>query len=63
MAEHGASLRVRPSNFENGLTVMTKVLAHTGVPVQELRPEHLLAQRSGQIIRSEYFHDFSVKLH
>jgi integrase len=53
MTEHGASLQVRPSNFENGLTVMTKVLAHTGVSVQELRPEHLLGYRDYQIGRGQ----------
>ncbi|TLM80800.1 hypothetical protein [Pseudarthrobacter sp. NamE5] len=42
MTEHGLGLQVRPSNIENGLTVMTKVLAHTGAHLQELRPEHLL---------------------
>lgn len=53
MAEHGQSLAVRPSNIENGLTVMTKVLAHTGVPLQELRPEHLLGFRDYQIRRGQ----------
>lgn len=53
MTEHGLSLRVRPSNIENGLTVMTKVLAHTGVPLHELRPGHLLGFRDYQIGRGQ----------
>ncbi|GIU58048.1 hypothetical protein NicSoilC12_37970 [Arthrobacter sp. NicSoilC12] len=53
MTEHGLSLQVRPSNIENGRTVMTKVLAHTGVPLQELRPEHLLGFRDYQIGRGQ----------
>lgn len=53
MTEHGISLKVRPPNFENGLVVMTKVLAHTGVPLPELRPEHLLEFRDYQIGRGQ----------
>jgi integrase len=53
MTEHGISLRIRPSNLENGLTVMTKVLAHTGAHLQELRPEHLLGFRDYQIGRGQ----------
>jgi integrase len=53
MTEHGVSLRIRPSNLENGLIVMTKVLAHTGAHVQELRPEHLLGLRDYQIGRGQ----------
>lgn len=53
MTEHGVSLKVRPSNFDNGLNVVTKVLVHTGVPVHELRPEHLLGYRDYQIGRGQ----------
>lgn len=53
MTEHGASLKVRPSNFDNGLNVVTKVLVHTGVPVHELRPEHLLGYREHQTGRGQ----------
>ncbi len=53
MTEHGLGLQVRPSNIENGLTVMTKVLAHTGAHLQELRPEHLLGFRDYQIERGK----------
>lgn len=53
MTEHGTSLQVRPPNFDNGLTVMTKVLAHNGVPVYDLRPEHLLGYREYQTNRGQ----------
>lgn len=45
MAEHGAARGLRPPNFENSLALMTKVLAHTGVPVHQLLPGHLLEYR------------------
>ncbi|NHW48711.1 site-specific integrase [Paenarthrobacter sp. MSM-2-10-13] len=53
MKEHGSGLDVRQSNVGNGLTVMTKVLAHTGLSVNDLRPEHLLDYREYQLERKQ----------
>lgn len=53
MVEHGTARAVRPPNFGNALIVMTKILAHTGKPVRELLPEHLLAYRDYQTQRGQ----------
>jgi integrase len=53
MVEHGTARAVAPSNFGNSLVVMTKVLARTGVPVEQLLPEHLLEYRDFQIGRGQ----------
>jgi len=53
MVEHGTARVVAPPNFGNSLVVMTKVLARTGVPVEQLLPEHLLEYRDFQTERGQ----------
>ncbi|MET3948692.1 integrase [Arthrobacter sp. UYCu512] len=53
MIDHGTASVVAPPNFGNSLVVMTKVLARTGVPVEQLLPEHLLEYRDFQIARGQ----------
>lgn len=53
MVEHGTARAVAPPNFSNSLVVVTKVLARTGVPVEQLLPEHLLEFRDFQTGRGQ----------
>lgn len=53
MVEHGTAHAVTPPNFGNSLVVMTKVLARTGIPVEQLLPEHLLEYRDFQTGRGQ----------
>lgn len=53
MLEHGKARAVAPANFGNSLVVMTKVLARTGIPVEQLLPEHLLEYSDFQTDRGQ----------
>lgn len=53
MAEHGRRTGVSQANYGNSIVLMTKVLAHTGLAVAQLRPEDFLEYRNFQLSRGQ----------
>jgi integrase len=53
MTEHAQLTGVSQANFGNSIVLMTKVLAHTGLAVAELRPEDFLEYRNFQLGRGQ----------
>ncbi|WP_133163811.1 tyrosine-type recombinase/integrase [Cryobacterium zongtaii] len=53
MAEHAHRTGVSQANFGNSIVLMTKVLAHTGLAVAQVRPEDFLEYRAFQLGRGQ----------